>query len=132
MGWLKRAVQQDYPPALFVLSRILDPRFEPSIFQGVPKDEKQAAAFALRGAEMGSLFAMATISADYATGKGVPQDPIAALMWHELMFTYARTFQSERDPIEKDYPQRIVKLGLTPNQVAEAHQHAQQFILDHR
>jgi TPR repeat protein len=128
-AWLARAADQDYGPALTALAAMLGPF---TADQGVPKDIDRAVRLYTRAAEQGDVLSQVLLAVLYHRGKGVPQDSMTWLMWEEIA---AATAEAHPGPMQlrnlrKTYDRSVAK--SPPDQVAEAHRRAQEFLAKHR
>ncbi len=90
---------------------------------GLPKDFAQAEHWYRISAEHGDPYAEASLGLLYHFGKGVPADPVQALMWYEIAI--ARVIPADRDSVV-DLRNDILT-SMTPAQIEEARRRAQEF-----
>lgn len=126
-AWLQKAAAQDYEPALSQLASMLGPF---SSDQGVPKDTDRAIVLYQRAAELGDTVSRAILAVAYKRGQGVPQDMVVSLMWRELVLLAAkREGGLPEQGMQKSFDDFAA--ALTPEQVAEAHKRALEFLATH-
>jgi hypothetical protein len=90
---------------------------------GLPKDLAQAERWYRESAVQGDPFAEASLGILYQFGKGLPRDPVLALMWYEIAIARA---QSGDRPSIVELRDDVIS-GMTSAQIAEARQRARDF-----
>lgn len=87
--WLRKAADQNYPPAQFTLADWL--------FDGVkvPKDQKESVRLYTVVAERGGRTASLRLSKCYAQGLGVKADPLLACAWANVVKYSFRNYDTE-------------------------------------
>ena len=79
VAWYRRAADQDYADAQFLLG------FVYSSGEGVPPDDAESVAWFRRTADQGHDAAQWMLGATFSWGRrGVPRDEVAAYMWLHL------------------------------------------------
>jgi hypothetical protein len=127
-AWLEKAVDQDYEPAIQGLASMLSPMNKD---QGIPKDGEKALRLYLRSAEKGNVISQLVVAVAYKKGVGVGQDMVASLMWCEVAAMSAEAHPSDLQlrNLRKGYEDFAAQ--QPPEQVAEAHRRAQEFLARH-
>jgi len=89
----------------------------------VPVELPHSIAYFRRAAERGDAPSQMQLGLDYATGRGVKQDNVEALMWYTLALP-----QLEGDDRQTALTARqLVAAKMTPDQIKEANDRAASF-----
>ncbi len=127
-AWLDKAAAQDYEPAQQILASMISPLTED---EGVLKDGPKAVQLYLRMAEKGNVLSQVLLGIAYKKGAGVEQDMVATLMWREIaaVVSEAEPGDFQLQHLRKTYDDFAAT--QPPEQVAEAHRRAQDFLASH-
>jgi TPR repeat protein len=127
--WYLKAAQQGFPNAEDLLAALYA-----SGGKGFPRDDAQAAYWWHQAADHGNEDAAGRLGAIYAAGRGVPKDLVQALMWLDLAIlggpgNHAMIYERRINPrtIRDNFA-----ASLTPEQVAEADQRADEWLAQHK
>jgi uncharacterized protein len=105
-SWYRKAAEQDYDHAQFLLGRV----YEDGL--GVPQDYATASSWYRKAADQGDAYGQDRLGHMHENGQGAPQDHVAAHMWFNL--AVAR----KRKPAKGNRERVAAK--MTRDQIAEA------------
>jgi len=94
------------------------------IGKGVPQDVAEAVRWYRKAAEQGFARAQSSLGGMYADGQGVPQDIVQAYTWFSIAAAQG-----------DEYAQKVLDIAagsMTPDQIAEAHRIAREWMAKHQ
>jgi S1-C subfamily serine protease len=122
--WYLKAAEQGNVDAQYMVGNAYQ------LANGVAKNYTEAARWYSRAAAQGDIFAQLALGMCYENGNGVPENNVEAYKWFNLAAAHSANDEKEKELIDNAAILRdsMVKLGISPEEIAEAQQFSAAFI----